>query len=209
VILSLQVGRFLIKSVREIQAKQVNTSLSVLYPISDSVVLSLSLSFALLFSLTLTLTLTLLSLTLTHFLSSPQEPKGSVQYLLDAPLGKVVLPTGGWRGQGDLLLALLKDRAARTAFKLEARFTAAQNAGKSFDEATNAVAILSYKAAQCHSSFVACRNNLEAVKEFVTDAKCKAVSMRLLELNSLILIKEAGVDFMPNLDEEHFGNACC
>jgi acyl-CoA oxidase len=140
VILSLQVGRFLIKSVRQMKAND---------PL-----------------------------------------KGSVEYLLQEPLPAMPQGSDAWMRDTPTLVALLRDRARRFALKLEARFDAAEKGGKTFDEATNANAILAYKTAGCHSSFVVARNNLRAVDEYITDEQTKAVLDRLLCLNILMRLHE-------------------
>ena len=125
VILSLQVGRFLVKSVRHIRQGKV--------------------------------------------------PKGSVEYLLQKPLGRVSFVPGNI----DLLIDLFRDRARRLAYRLEARFSRCQSKGLTFDESTNSCAILSYKASFCHSSYVMARNNYKALADFVKDSKVLAALKRV------------------------------
>jgi hypothetical protein len=148
VILSLQVGRFLMKSVREV--------------------------------------------------ADGKTPKGSVGYLLEAPLTAADISgnlnsdgsVNPWTGKSELVVSMLRDRARRMAYKLEKKNSLELGTGKSFDEATNASALLAYKAAFCHSSFVMARNNLEALEKFIEDPMVKAALYRLLELQLLIQVRD-------------------
>lgn len=149
VILSLQVGRFLIKSVRQV---------------------------------------------LNH-----DSPKGSVEYLLDPAMTGIQ----SFTSQHEVLISFLKERARRMAFKLESKFSRAQKDGLSFDEATNASAVLSYKAAGCHSSFVTTRNFLEAINKYVDDDKIRLALLDLLELQALVQIKKDLADWIGLVDETY------
>ena len=152
IILSLQVGRFLIKSVSQLQ--------------------------------------------------SGKQPKGSVKYLLEKPLAP--LPDDfAWIGCVDQQIALLRDRARSFAFRLAKRFSEAQKSGMTFNEATNHVAVFSYAAARKHAAYVMARNNLVAIKEYITDAACRDALMKLLELSNLIQIYENSGDFMGLLRPTH------
>eukprot|EP00937_MAST-01D_sp_MAST-1D-sp2_P001966 g1966.t1 len=157
VILSLQVGRFLIKSVRQLKAGE---------PV-----------------------------------------KGSVQYLGAAALTPADVPqdAAGWAAAGadrhGALVALLRDRAARAAARLEARFSDALARGLSFDGATNDCAIASYEAAGFHSSYVMARNNLRAIAQFVGgdsggQPACRAALLRLLELQLLMQVRDGAAAWL-------------
>ena len=153
IILSLQVGRFLIESVRQL-------------------------------------------------LHEGKQPKGSVKYLLDEPLSPLAA-TVEWIGNVDFQIVLLRDRARKFAFRLAKRFEDALKSGMTFEQATNHVAVFSYAAARKHAAYVMARNNLVAIKEYITDDKCRAALMRLLELSNLIQIYENAGDFIGLLVQEH------
>jgi len=97
-------------------------------------------------------------------------------------------------------LALLRDRARRIVFDLEADFQESLRGGMAFDQAMNSVAVLGYHAAECHCMTVMAQNMMEAVNERVEDAGVRAVLMRILELSMLQNIREQGVDFGAVLD---------
>merc|ERR1740133_82979 len=101
------------------------------------------------------------------------------------------------------LVAVFKDRARRFAYRLETKFSASMAAGASFDEATNANAILSYKAAQCHAAYVMVRNNAEALSNYVKDAKILAALERLLHLQLLVQMHENMADWIGLVDASH------
>ena len=150
VILSLQVGRFLIKSVRQVH--------------------------------------------------KGETPKGSVKYLLDEALKPRDVPKD-LNNQHSFLIAMLRDRARKMAFKLERKFSAKQKDGLTFDEATNACAILSYKTAGCHSAFITARNFFEAIEKYVEEDSIKAALLQLLELQALLQIRNDLADWMGVVEE--------
>lgn len=125
---------------------------------------------------------------------------GSVQYLSEAPLGKVSIKS--WQGQLEVLIGLMKDRTNRFARKLAVAFKAASQK-LPFDEALNSVALLAYKAAECHSAYIFVRQNYDAVQQLVSDEPVKAVLLRLLELVCLTQMRENAGDWMNALGEEH------
>jgi len=125
---------------------------------------------------------------------------GSVEYLKEQPLGKIRMRS--WKGETDQLIGLLRDRAARFAKKLSVAFKAATAKGLSFDAAINSVAVLAYKAAECHSAYIFVRNNRLALEENVPDAAVKTALTRLLDLVCLMQIRENSGDWMNALDEE-------
>eukprot|EP01062_Namystynia_karyoxenos_P055911 TRINITY_DN46923_c0_g1_i1.p1 TRINITY_DN46923_c0_g1~~TRINITY_DN46923_c0_g1_i1.p1 ORF type:complete len:710 (+),score=320.27 TRINITY_DN46923_c0_g1_i1:81-2132(+) len=129
-----------------------------------------------------------------------QPVAGSVTYLKDPPMQPVRVAS--YKGQGELLLALLRERTRRFAFKLEAAFRAAQARGMGFDKALNSVAVLCYKAAECHSAYIMARNNWNALPEYVKDPATRAVLVRLFELAALQQIHEHCGDWMGVLDAD-------
>jgi len=124
---------------------------------------------------------------------------GSVEYLKVAPLPLV--QTTSWQGQTQLLLDLFRDRAARFARKLAAGFQKERSQGKAFDVALNAVAILAYKAAECHSLYVMVNNNHRALMEFVEPGNERKAAERLLDLLLLIRLREQAGDWLGVLTE--------
>lgn len=124
----------------------------------------------------------------------------SVKYIGEAPLQPLQL--GTYREQTSTMLALLRDRARRVAFDLEADFQESQQSGMTFDEALNSVAVLGYHAAECHCMTVMAQNMLEAVNSKIDDAAVRAVMMRIFELSMLMNIREQGVDFGAVLDSK-------
>jgi len=156
VILSLQVARFLIKSVKEVKAKK--------------------------------------------------APKGSVKYLLEEPLAASRFEgLSTWAGKTALLMDLMRERTRAFAFELEERFAKAEARGLSFDEATNSVAIFSYKAAGCHAAYVMASHNNTAIEELVDDVATKAVLLRLLDLQLLTQVYEEAADWIGILGRAHVG----
>merc|ERR1712183_260595 len=83
-----------------------------------------------------------------------------------------------------------------------AAFSKESSTGKTFDQALNSVAVLAYRAAECHSAYVMARNNLSALTEYVSDGQVKTALMRLFELMALQQIKENGVDWVDILNVE-------
>ena len=132
------------------------------------------------------------------------ELLGSVHYLREAPLRASDLRPRSWRGQHALLLAMLRDRAARSAERLERRFAHAQKQGRSFDEATNETAVAGYEAAAHHSAFICARNLLAAIDELVPkdNAPVQAVLLRLAELQMLVWLREGAEAWFGLLDRE-------
>lgn len=127
---------------------------------------------------------------------------GSVEYLNDQPLKKITMKN--WKGQTETLLALMKDRANRVAKRLSAKFKAASASGLPFDKALNSVALIGYKAAECHSAYIFTRNNYSSINEMVPDENIKAVLIKLLDLVMLTSIREHAGDWAGSgcLDDE-------
>jgi acyl-CoA oxidase len=118
------------------------------------------------------------------------ELKGSVKYLLDPPVTK--LPFDAWSAATpEQLVAMFRDRSRLQAVRLEERF-AAEQAGGTFDSATNATAIHGYKAAGCHSAYTTISHNLNALNDFVKpeDQLIYNALLNLFELNALVQIKD-------------------
>jgi acyl-CoA oxidase len=116
--------------------------------------------------------------------------------MLDKPLPS--LSSNAFVNDPVLLVALFRDRSRRFAMKLGAAFSKMEAEGSTFDEATNGCAIQSYKAAQCHSSYVMAFNNLEAI-----DNNCKVdhpaiytVMLDLLHLQLLMQMREELADWI-------------
>lgn len=95
---------------------------------------------------------------------------------------------------------MLKDRAARMAFNLEARFGKACARGLGFDDALNSVAVLAYRAADAHSFYVMARNQANVLRA-IEDPPIKAVLFKLHELAMLQHIGENAGDWIGILDE--------
>merc|ERR1712190_101405 len=91
---------------------------------------------------------------------------------------------------------MFRDRARVQAVRLEERFAAEQAKG-TFDTATNATAILGYKAAGCHSAYITISRNLDALNDFVKpkDMNVYNALMNLFELNALVQIKDNTADW--------------
>mmetsp|Transcript_75116 Transcript_75116/g.195752 ORF Transcript_75116/g.195752 Transcript_75116/m.195752 type:complete len:699 (-) Transcript_75116:219-2315(-) len=133
-------------------------------------------------------------------LSAGKPIVGSVEYLKDAPIKP--LDASAWRPDTENLMALMRDRAARTALKLGTAFQAAQAKGLGFDAAINEVAVLGYKAAEVHSAYVFVRNNDLALKVHVKDPNINRALVRLLDLVMLTQIREHAGDWIGCLNEE-------
>mmetsp|Transcript_120869 Transcript_120869/g.277150 ORF Transcript_120869/g.277150 Transcript_120869/m.277150 type:complete len:670 (-) Transcript_120869:105-2114(-) len=130
---------------------------------------------------------------------------GSVEYLNVAPMTAV--EARNWQGQTQLLLDLFRDRAARFARKLSASFNKERSQGKSFDIALNAVAILAYKAAECHSLYAMVSNNHRALMELVEPGNERKAAERLLDLLMLIRLREQAGDWLGVLTEPALDSA--
>jgi acyl-CoA oxidase len=127
--------------------------------------------------------------------SNPEQLKGSVKYLLDAPVTK--LPFQHWAdARPEDLVAMFRDRARLQALRLQERFAVEQGQG-SFDAATNATAIHGYKAAGAHSAFITISRNLDALRDFVQpkDERVYRALLNLFELNALVQIKDNLADW--------------
>ena len=101
----------------------------------------------------------------------------------------------------EFLITMLRDRARKVAFKLEKKFSVKQKEGLTFDQATNACAILSYKSAGCHSAFITARNFFEAIQKYIEEDSIKAALMQLLELQCLVQIRRDLADWMGVVGE--------
>jgi hypothetical protein len=91
---------------------------------------------------------------------------------------------------------MFRDRARMQAVRLEERFAVEQAKG-TFDTATNATAILGYKAAGCHSAYITISRNLDALNDFVKpkDMNIYNALLHLFELNALVQIKDELADW--------------
>lgn len=103
------------------------------------------------------------------------------------------------------LVDFYKDRARRFTLDLESRFSAARNAGLSFDEALNDNAVAAYKASETHCVYIFARNFHLAILEYVKDAACAAALGRLAELVLLQLVREHAGDWVEALDYHQLG----
>merc|ERR1712039_1087417 len=107
------------------------------------------------------------------------------------------------KGDFNLLLALLRDRARRVANDLHADFTEHQQGGLTFDQALNSVAVLGYHATECHCLSVLAQNMADATADgsgYVKDPSVRAALLRVFELSILQQIREKGGDFGAVLD---------
>lgn len=100
------------------------------------------------------------------------------------------------------MLVLLNDRSKRKAWELYDAFSAAQHRGLTFDEALNSVAVLSYKAAECHSAYVMAKNNAASIDEYVKDSAARAVMQRLFDLMVLQQVSEHGGDWIDTMNSK-------
>merc|ERR1711957_616890 len=119
-----------------------------------------------------------------------EQLKGSVKYLLDAPVTK--LPFDTWSdAKPEDLAAMFRDRARLQAIRLEERFSAELAKG-TFGTATHG-----YKAAGCHSAFVTINRNLDALNDFVKpkDRNIYNALLNLFELTALVQIKDDLADW--------------
>jgi acyl-CoA oxidase len=131
-----------------------------------------------------------------------EDVKGTVKYLLDAPVTK--LPFKTWaEATPDQLVAMFRDRARRHAVRLEERFVAELPAG-GFTHATNATAIHGYKAAGCHSAYITISRNLDALNELVApkDKNAYNALLNLMQLTALVQIKDDLADWMHCMTPE-------
>lgn len=126
---------------------------------------------------------------------------GSVEYLADEPLRALELQS--WRGETETMIALLRDRARRYSFKLEAAFRRAESSGLSFDEALNSVAVLACEASEHHSFYIMARNFRRAIDSAVTDPSVRTVLARLLDLAVLMQLRERAGTFLGLLSDDH------
>jgi len=124
----------------------------------------------------------------------------SVQYIAEDPMQPLHLEN--YRNKLDTLIALLRDRARRVAYDLEADFAENLHGGMTFDEALNSVAVLGYHAAECHCIYVMAQNMMEALSndKYISDEPVRAVKSRVLELAICQQIREKGGDFGAVLD---------
>lgn len=129
---------------------------------------------------------------------------GTVTYLTDKDLVDD-LPNAALDGtpsQLEHLLGMLKARASRMAYKLEAAFDSATQRGLPFDEALNSVAIMAYKVAECHSVYAMARNNYAALLNYVKDKAIIVALQHLFELMILIIIHEQSGDWIDFLSSK-------
>jgi len=128
-----------------------------------------------------------------------EAPLGSATYLLKDSFDARELDLTS----NQCLVDLFEDRARRVAFKLEAKFSAAVDSGRSFDEATNYCAILGYKSAQCHASYTMVRNFYHAISKYALNPKIQLVLWRLFQLQALVQIRENFGDWMTVFQDQH------
>lgn len=153
---------------------------------------------------------TILSLQVARFLiksaalakaGKESELVGSVKYLSDPP--PTPLEPTNFAGRSDLLVGLLRSRAAVMARELEEDFSDAQARGLNFDKAINATAVLGYKASDAHSWYVMADNTHRALHETIKDvATLKALS-NLFELTLLQHVFENLGDWVGILTAKH------
>lgn len=127
---------------------------------------------------------------------------GDVRHLGDQPhpsLAAGELPVGS--AGIPQLVALLRDRAARTARSLAAAF-AGQREPRGFDAALDAVALEACKAAECHTSYIMARNAAAAVRQ-MKDPATQQVLLRLCELGVLVELREHAGDWLGVLGPSH------
>jgi len=127
--------------------------------------------------------------------TNPELVLGSVKYLLEPPITQ--LPFGDWSdAKPGELVAMFRDRARIQATKLQERFALEQAKG-TFDTATNATAIIGYKAAGCHSAYITISRNLDALNNSVKpkDVNIYNSLLNLFELNALVQIKDNLADW--------------
>ena len=105
------------------------------------------------------------------------------------------------------LLALLADRARRLANDLPEEFDSAEQAGASFDDALNSVAVTAYKAAECHGVSVMAKNNAAALDKYIEHAGIREAMQRLFELMVLQQVLESAGDWVDPLFRNLCGNA--
>lgn len=127
---------------------------------------------------------------------------GMAAYLGDTPMAPLHLKS--YEGAGEQLLALLKNRAAKVARKLEAAFTAAERPNQTFEWTLNHCAVIAWKAAEAHAMYAFAVNNFHSLQSYVKDVPVHAALMRLFELMALQHITETGAGFIDVLDEKQF-----
>jgi acyl-CoA oxidase len=127
------------------------------------------------------------------------EPLGQVSYLKGG-VDMAPLRMGTYKGATQQMMALIRYRAALFAQKLEASFSKAEKPGLTFEATLNEVAVLAWKAAECHSWYAFLENNQMALQNYVQEEGLKAVLGQLLELACLQLVRENGGDFVDVLD---------
>merc|ERR1711972_355870 len=111
-----------------------------------------------------------------------------VAYLKDPAVQPLRLTD--YAGSLEHLLALLRDRARSFAIKLEAAFTAAEKPGHTFENTLNEVAVLAWKAAECHSMYAFMDNFAKALQTSAKDAPGAAPALyRMLELAILQTVR--------------------
>lgn len=123
---------------------------------------------------------------------------GSVQYLQDPEIGPLHVAT--FKGQTELLVNLMKDRASRMAKRLATQFNRLQQEGLTFDECLNGVAIFAYKAAESHAAYTFVRMNASSLEQ-VEDLPVRTVLRRLLDLVCLTQLREHSGDWKIALNE--------
>jgi len=122
---------------------------------------------------------------------------GQFTYLKEPPMQPVRLTS--YAGATEQLLSLLRGRAAAYATKLEAAFLIAERPGQTFEATLNEVAVLAWKAAECHTFYCFMDNNSSSLKN-IAQPGAKAVLGRLLELALLQHIRENAGDFIDFID---------
>jgi len=130
----------------------------------------------------------------------------SAKYLSEALLSAITPEyfTGGSIHQS---LELLRDRSARFARELHAAFTAEERVGRTFDEALNSNAVLSYKASECHSLYIMAKNFVDAIESSIPDQNVRAAMERLFELMVMQQVVENPGDWIDLLDSKLVAHA--
>lgn len=124
---------------------------------------------------------------------------GSVQYLQDPVMGPLHVRT--FKGQTELLVNLMKDRASRMAKRLATCFNNLLQKGLSFDESLNGASVYAYKAAECHAAYIFVKMNASGLEQ-VEDLPVRTALKRLLNLLCLVQLREHSGDWKNALDEK-------
>lgn len=149
----------------------------------------------------------ILSLQLARFL---------VKAVADVDAGKRVAASVAYIGEPDdevpssvpsipVALGLMAQRARQLARRLAVKLRQAEDSGLNFDAALNSVAVLAYRAAAAHSTYVLLLNNHLAMDTYFSESpSTKVVLERLLELLCLTELSEQGRDWAGRIPQDVF-----